>query len=132
MSRLYSIPISGSELLSDIEQLRHYRLSLFEAIISYFKRHETLSWSAIRYIEFTPLFLLRRRKIAGTIFNPFAELLKLHAFQVDGTLGDVMDILGLDRQDVHHLACHCLGKKISGSDAARRLDYYAQFHLRTF
>lgn len=130
MSKLATINFDTAEPVSKIKQLQYYRLTLCDVLISYFKRHESHTWRAIRFIEFTPLFLLKRRKVQGTVFEPFADLLMHHAHPMDGTIGNVMHALGLDKQHVHHIACHCLGAEVSGSDVARRLDHYAQYNLR--
>jgi hypothetical protein len=116
--------------LSTAASQKHFRLALMETIVAIYKRNHNTEWRTIRYVEWTPLFILKRYRLLDTPLAPCLPLLKSYGLGARATLGECMTLLGIDRNLMHLLFCACHGKTVSGADIAYRLNFYVDYHLR--
>ena len=64
------------------------------------------TFGTIKDIENTELAALRAMSVAGNAFEPIAKHLTTHGHPTT-TVGGAMDVLDLDKNDVHMIACYC-------------------------
>ncbi|MDB5194895.1 MAG: hypothetical protein JWO84_79 [Parcubacteria group bacterium] len=74
-----------------------------------------------RDLERGPLFLLRMRSTNGTSLAPVVAALQAGGVKVKRTMGSVMQVLELDRADLHHIFCYCHGEYSDGAAIASHL-----------
>ena len=81
---------------------------------SYAQQAHTV-FRAIPDIEGTSTEELRAIAVAGTILQPAADGLQNAGIPTNGSVGDLMDKLGLNHDEMHSIACACHGDRIPGS-----------------
>ena len=74
--------------------------------------------------------VLRGAETAGTAFEIVEGVLVAHNFNVDGTVGRIMDAVPMNQSEVHYFACSCNhGAVMTGERAKLNLEYLANNRL---
>ncbi len=74
-----------------------------------------------RNLEHGPLFLLRMRSTNSTSLAPVVAALQAAGVKVKPTIGSLMQVLGLDREDLHDVFCYCHAEYSNGASIATHL-----------
>lgn len=104
---------------------RPTRSELLERIITAFMENpsETYTPTSYRVEDFTSSRLrkLRITQIGGTALQKTEQVLKDAGEPVTGRNGGLMDILGIDQSQLHHVYCYCRPAELTGEEVVRRL-----------
>ena len=120
MTRTQDLPAlakSGQAVVADPKKLLRDIHELFTSGAATGKR-----WPAIYYVEGMDEEKVRAMSVSGTVFEPIDEHLRASGVPADGTVGGLMDTLGLSKDDVHNLACECHSADVDSQRAAYRLN----------
>jgi hypothetical protein len=97
------------------------RSALMLGITRMFEETPDKLFNAIRHMEDNEA-ATRAMPTADSVLEPIVNLLNYEmGIKMDGTVGDLMDVLGINTKQAHMLACFCLGPRVSGREAAERV-----------
>src|SRR5690349_13440613 len=98
---------------------------LLLSVAAYFTARAGQQFKAPLEIEHMSLAELRSAPTAGNIFNEVEKALGAAGVPTDGTMGSIMDPLGLT-QDRMHDFCACHAEQVAGATAAHYFSNYAK------
>ena len=101
----------------------HTRAELIEIVAVALDRRGTaraLFRSLYRNIEGTDDDTLKAVSTTDSSLEPVVNALNESGHETGDTVGDVMRVMSLSRDDIHALVCYCHGDSVSGADLAAR------------
>jgi hypothetical protein len=102
------------------------RDNLRALVVAKFRQQGDVPLQTLHDVEHMPLQCLRAVKTSGTVLDVPAKAMEEAGIPTDGTVGSVMDVLGLSHDDIHNAFCWCVsGAEITGAQAAERFAGFA-------
>ncbi|OGG47580.1 hypothetical protein A3D66_03170 [Candidatus Kaiserbacteria bacterium RIFCSPHIGHO2_02_FULL_50_9] len=101
------------------------RTQLLETTALIFDQNPGAKFKTIDFVEKTPLELLKGTGTIGTPLDSLVDTMNEAGIPTKHTVGDVMEKFPATRDDIHELACNCLGE-VDGKTAAARFRGFAQ------
>ncbi len=83
------------------------RVDLLAAAVEFFKDNPQKKFGLFHGTEFMSDDHLRSLTVAGTTLEPIEVAIKAAGIATDGTVGDLIDLQALNKEDIHALACDC-------------------------
>ena len=98
------------------------RKELLIACAQVFSGRKDESFKTLERVEHMDIGALRATKTAETAFEPIEQVFAANHHAMDGTVGRIMDVVPMSKDEVHIFACSCNhGEEMLGSRAAANL-----------